>query len=47
MFQYFGLGDGDYHNCLYYDHVFFGATDILLFNLSILMGFKIFNKEDN
>ena len=40
LFGYFGIGDGHADNCGYYDHVFFGSTDIFLFNVSILLGFK-------
>ena len=39
-FGYFGLGEGDAKNCGYYDHIFFGSCDIMLFILSILLGFK-------
>ena len=31
-YEYFGMVDGG-ENCLYWNHVFFGVTDILLFNL--------------
>ena len=29
------------------DHVFFGTADILLFNMSILMGYKIYTVTNN
>lgn len=29
-------------NCYYWNHIFFGTVDILLFNLSIMIGYKIY-----
>ena len=42
QYGYFGLGDGDHKNCHYYDKVFYGTGEILLFNISILIGYKLY-----
>ena len=47
MFNYFGYGDDTKKNCLYWDHVFWGAADILLFNMQIMMGYKIYTVTNN
>ena len=33
MFNYFGYGGDAKKNCLYWSHVFWGAADILLYNI--------------
>ena len=47
MFGYFGVGDGVKNNCGYYDKVFYGVTDIFLFNVSILIGHKQYTMSSN
>ena len=45
--NFFGLGHGDHSNCYFWDHICFGVIDILLFNLSIMMGFKFYSVTNN
>ena len=40
--DYFGISDRDEKNCFFFDHMFFGVSDILMFNLSIMLGFKTY-----
>ena len=47
LFGYFGIGGGYTDNCNFYNRVFYGSTDIFLFNVSILMGFKQFTVFSN
>ena len=47
LYGYFGIGNGDKDNCGFYDHVFFGVTDIFLFNVSILIGYKQYILSNN
>ena len=47
QYGYFGLGDDDNHNCFYSDKVFYGSGEILLFNMSILIGYKLYLEIDN
>ena len=42
QYGYFGLGSGDHQNCDYYDKVFYGTGEILLFDISILIGYKLY-----
>lgn len=46
-YGYFGIGEGDHHHCHYFDHVFYGTSDIMLFILSMLLGFKQFKVAYN
>lgn len=45
--NYFGVTDRDERNCFFFDHLFFGVADIILFNQSILLGFKTYAVFDN
>ena len=47
MFQYFGLGHSDAHNCKYWDHIFLGLGDIQLFGLTMLLGYKMYTAARN
>ena len=42
QYGYFGLGSGDHQNCDYYDRVFYGTGEIMLFNMSIMIGYKLY-----
>ena len=46
-FNYMGLGDGSNSNCGFFDNIFFGVSDIYMFNFSILMGFKTYTVFNN
>ena len=46
---YFGISSGadKERNCYFYDDVFYGTSDILLFNLSLYMAYKLYTISNN
>jgi hypothetical protein len=46
-FRYFGIETHVERNCLFFDHVLFGSVDILIFNLSMIMGFRTYTVFNN
>ena len=46
-FEFFGIDSNKLNNCHVFDKIFTGIMDALLYNMSLLMAFKLYKVSNN